>query len=281
LIRLIPKLEIKGPNLVKGVQLEGLRVLGKPWDFAKYYYNNGADELIYQDVVASLYGRNSLKEIIQETAREIFVPLTVGGGIRTINDIEDVLQSGADKVSINTMAINNPTLIEEAAKTFGCSTIIVAIEYLKVADNQYFVFTDNGREHTGIDVFDWIIKIQNLGAGEVILTSIERDGTARGFDLDFINSIKDKINIPVIINGGAGTIDDIKEIYNIKCVDGLALGSILHYSFVKTQSFSVEQYQKEGNVDFIKNNLRYNKFGKESIESIKSYLIKEGFECRL
>jgi len=281
LIRLIPKLEIKGPNLVKGVQLEGLRVLGKPSDFAKYYFENGADELIYQDVVASLYGRNSLKRIIEETAKEIFVPLTVGGGIRTINDIEEVLHSGADKVSINTMAINNPTLIEEAAKTFGSSTIVVAIEYLKISDEKYFSFTNNGREHTGINVFDWLKKIQDLGAGEVILTSIERDGTGKGFDIEFINMIKDNIKIPMLINGGAGDINDIKKMYNVEGIDGLALGSILHYSFVKKQSYSEEHYHQEGNIDFIKKSSKYNKFGNESIKSIKSSLIKENFECRI
>jgi imidazole glycerol-phosphate synthase subunit HisF len=281
LIRLIPKLEIKGPNLVKGVQLEGLRVLGKPWDFAKYYFENGADELIYQDVVASLYGRNSLKNIIEKTAKEIFIPLTVGGGIRSIEDIENVLHSGADKVSINTMAIISPSLIKEAVKTFGSSTIVVSIEYLKVSDSSYFVFTDNGREHTGVDIIDWIKKIQDYGAGEVIITSIERDGTGKGFDIELISKIKDEITIPLIINGGAGEFSDIEKIYNISGIDGVALGSILHYSFAIKQSYSDDHYNSEGNIDFVKTNTRYNKFGNEDIGSIKNLLSQKGFECRI
>lgn len=154
-IRIIPRLDIKGPNLVKGIHLEGLRVLGKPADFAKYYYEQGADELLFMDVVASLYERNSLHDIISETAKSIFIPITVGGGLRTISDIREVLRAGADKICINTAAIKNPDFIKKASAEFGSSTIVVAIEAIKQPDGVYMAFVDNGREHTGIEVTAW------------------------------------------------------------------------------------------------------------------------------
>ena len=158
-IRIIPRLDIKGPNLVKGIHLEGLRVLGAPDYFAKKYYEDGADELVYQDTVASLYGRNNIAEIITKTAKNIFIPLTVGGGIRSVNDINRVLRAGADKVSINTAAINNPKLINTASKIFGSSTIVIAIEAIKNDKGEYLAYTDNGREYTGINVIDWAIEV--------------------------------------------------------------------------------------------------------------------------
>jgi imidazole glycerol-phosphate synthase subunit HisF len=172
-LRVIARLDIKGPNLVKGIHLEGLRVLGKPEDFARYYYEHGADELFYQDVVASLYERNSLQEIISATAKRSFIPLTVGGGIRTTRDIRDVLRAGADKVAINTAAVRNPEFIREAARKFGSSTIVVAIEAIKQPDGKYQAFVDNGREHTGLEVYEWAQKIEELGAGEIVITSVD------------------------------------------------------------------------------------------------------------
>ena len=183
-IRIIPRLDIKGPNLVKGIHLEGLRVLGKPETFAKFYYEQGADELFFQDTVASLYGRNSLHDIITKTAREIFIPLTVGGGLRTIDDIKNVLRAGADKVSINTAAVNNPNFIEEAALRFGSSTIVVSIEAIKDSNGSYYVYTDNGREHTGLEVVEWARKVEKLGAGELVITSVDNEGTGSGFDIE-------------------------------------------------------------------------------------------------
>ena len=190
-IRIIPKLDIKGPNLVKGIHLEGLRVLGTPEDFAKYYYENGADELIFQDIVASLYERNSLHDIVSRTAKNIFIPLTVGGGLRTIDDINNVLRSGADKVSINTGAVRNKSFIREASRKFGSSTIVVAIEAIKQANGEYYCFIDNGREETGIEVTAWAREIEELGAGELIITSVDREGTGEGFDIDLIKKINE------------------------------------------------------------------------------------------
>ena len=168
--RIIARLDIKGPNLVKGIHLEGLRVLGKPEDFAKYYYETGADELMFMDVVASLYGRNGLTEIISKTAKEIFIPLTVGGGIKTIEDIKMTLRAGADKVSINTAAIKNPNFIKEASREFGSSTIVATIEAIKERNGEYFAFVDNGRDYTGIEVIKWAKKLEELGAGELVIT---------------------------------------------------------------------------------------------------------------
>src|SRR4030066_352780 len=157
-IRIIPRLDIKGPNLVKGIHLEGLRVLGKPEHFARYYYENGADELIYMDAVASLYGRNSLLDIVEKTAREIFIPLTVGGGLRTVDDIRTVLRAGADKVAINTAAMQRPELIREASRAFGSSTIVVAFEAIRKSDGSYEAYTDYGRQKTGVEVLAWAIQ---------------------------------------------------------------------------------------------------------------------------
>ncbi|MBL6958562.1 MAG: imidazole glycerol phosphate synthase cyclase subunit, partial [Rhodospirillales bacterium] len=176
-VRIIPRLEIKGPNLVKGIHFEGLRVLGKPEAFARHYYEAGADELIYIDAVASLYGRNSLLHIVERTASEIFIPLTVGGGLRSLDDIREVLRAGADKVAINTAAIKDPDLIRQASRKFGSSTIVVLIEYIRHADGRYEAYTDFGRESSGVDALDWAQQAVELGAGELLVTSIDRDGT--------------------------------------------------------------------------------------------------------
>jgi len=210
-IRIIPRLDIKGPNLVKGIHLEGLRVLGKPWRFARYYYENGADELVYMDVVASLYGRNSLLNIIEQTSKEIFIPLTVGGGLRTIDDIRTVLRAGADKVSLNTAAIQRPELIKEASKKFGSSTIVVSIEAKKRPDGSYEAYTDSGRVRTGVNVFEWAVRVAELGAGEILLTSMDCDGTKDGYDIALTRAVSDAVEIPVIASGGVGNLEHIRE----------------------------------------------------------------------
>ncbi len=202
-IRIIPRLDIKGPNLVKGIHLEGLRVLGKPNEFAKYYYQAGADELIYIDIVASLYGRNSLLSIIEKTAKEVFIPLTVGGGLRNIDDINAVLRAGADKIAINTAGVQNPDFIRQAARKFGSSTIVVSISAIKQPNGKYLAFTDNGREHTGVDVFEWAIHAFKLGAGEILLTSVDREGTGLGYDIELTRRVAESVPIPVIACGGA------------------------------------------------------------------------------
>lgn len=212
-IRIIPRLDIKGPNLVKGIQFEGLRVLGKPEVFARYYYETGADELIYMDVVASLYGRNSLLGIVERTAREIFIPRTVGGGIRTVDDIRSVLRAGADKVSLNTAAVGRPELIREAARAFGSSTIVVSIEAIRKPDGTYEAYVDYGRQRTGVDAIQWAIRAAELGAGELLVTSITQEGTGKGFDLDLTRRIAEAVPIPVIAAGGAGSVHDVYRVF--------------------------------------------------------------------
>jgi imidazole glycerol-phosphate synthase subunit HisF len=187
--RIIARLDIKGPNLVKGIQLEGLRVIGDPQIFAQHYYNNGIDELIYMDTVASLYNRNSLIELISKAAKSIFIPLTVGGGIRTIDDIRNVLRAGADKVAINTAAIKNPYFIKQASEMFGSSTIVVGIEAIKASNGEYYAYTDNAREFTGKEVLSWAKEVELLGAGEILLTSVDNEGVGKGFDLNLIRSV--------------------------------------------------------------------------------------------
>jgi cyclase len=279
-IRIIPRLDIKGPNLVKGIHLEGLRVLGKPEHFARYYYENGADELFYMDAVASLYGRNSLTEIIEKTANEIFVPLTVGGGLRSVDDIRRVLQAGADKVAINTAAVNRPELIREASRRFGSSTIIVAIDAIKKADNIYEAYTDYGREKTGVDVFEWALQAAELGAGELMITSIDREGTGKGFDLELTRKIAESVSIPVIACGGAGKISDIFEVIDKGKADTVSIASVLHYNYIKHCEYEDHDFSEEGNIEFLRKKKGFSKVHELSLMEIKKYLAESGIECR-
>lgn len=279
-IRIIPRLDIKGPNLVKGIHLEGLRVLGKPEDFARFYYENGADELIYIDVVASLYNRNSLHDIINKTAREIFIPLTVGGGLRTIEDIRSVLRAGADKISLNTAAIKNPDFIHEASRVFGSSTIVITIEAIKQSSGEYFAYIDNGREHTGTEVFSWAKQAEQLGAGEILLTSVDRDGTGMGYNFDLVKTVSELVSIPVIASGGPGKLEDIKQVIVEGHADAVAIASMLHYDAIKKLEFNLDSFT-EGNVEFLKRGRIFTKFESVSLPDIKKYLVDEGVQCRL
>jgi cyclase len=278
-IRIIPRLDIKGPNLVKGIHLEGLRVLGKPEHFARYYYENGADELIYTDVVASLYNRNSLHDIITKTAREIFIPFTVGGGLRTIEDVRGVLRAGADKVSLNTAAINNPDIIRECARIFGSSTIVIAIEAIRQPDGRYFAYTDNGRQHTGLEALAWAKRAEELGAGEIMLTSVDREGTGEGFDVELVRIISEAVSIPVIAHGGMGNLKDMNDVISKGKADAIAISSVIHYGFIKTNEFTANT-EKEGNVEFLKKGGTFSKVTPANLYDIKDHLLKNGFKCR-
>lgn len=278
--RIIARMDMKGPNLVKGIHLEGLRVLGKPEDFAKYYYENGADELFYQDVVASLYERNSLQDIISNTAKRSFIPLTVGGGIRTINDIREVLRAGADKVCINTAAIRNPQFIRDAALKFGSSTIVIAIEAIKQTNGKYFAFVDNGREFTGIEVLDWAKKVEALGAGEIVITSVDREGTGKGYDTELTLMVSSNVMIPVIAHGGPGQLLHFSDGFLKGKADALAVASVIHYDFIANRSSDMAD-RTEGNVSFLKSGR--NQFGQiipSSLQEIKNSLITTGISCR-
>jgi imidazole glycerol-phosphate synthase subunit HisF len=277
--RIIPRLDIKGPNLVKGIHLEGLRVLGSPEKFARFYYESGADELFYQDVVASLYNRNSLHDIITKTAREIFIPLTVGGGLRSLSDIRDVLRAGADKVSLNTAVIKNPLLIEEASREFGSSTIVVAIEAIKQTAGNYLVYTDNGREHTGIDAVTWAGKAEEMGAGELVVTSVDKEGTGNGFDVDLVKLVSNSVGIPVIAHGGAGKPDDLLKVIKEGNADAVAISSILHYGFL-SKDIAELSGRAEGNIEFLKNGKIFTKIVPSDIKSIKEFLVSNKVAVR-
>lgn len=281
MIRIIPRLDIKGPNLVKGIHFEGLRVLGKPEDFARYYYENGADELIYMDAVASLYGRNSLLQIVEKTAKTIFIPMTVGGGIRSLNDIRQALRAGADKVSLNTAAIRRPELIREAARAFGSSTIVVSIEAIRRAEGCYEAYIDYGREKTGMDVFKWALQAAELGAGEIMITSINREGTGKGFDCGLIKRISESVSIPVIAAGGAGGAEHVLSVIKEGKANAAALASLLHYNAMKNFKYRPKDFKEEGNVEFLfQKERKFSVIRDIALKDLKKRLEKEGVPCR-
>lgn len=228
-LRIIPRLDIKGQNVIKSVQLEGLRVVGDPGEFALHYYEAGADELIYMDIVASLYGRNNLSDIIQKAARDVFIPITVGGGIRSVDDARHILRSGADKVAINTAAIARPELISEVAQRFGSQAMVLSIEAKQIAPGKWEAYTDNGRERTGLDVLDWVRRGVELGAGEILLTAVDREGTRQGFDLDLLRQVSSAVPVPVIASGGMGTLAHFVEAAEQGLADAIAMADVLHY----------------------------------------------------
>lgn len=228
-VRLIARLDIKGANLIKGIHLEGLRVIGSPNEYALRYYQQGIDELIYMDVVASLYGRNNLGDIVQAVAKDIFVPLTVGGGIRTVEDAAHLLRCGADKVALNTAAVANPSLITEISRRFGSQCVVLSVEARQISAGRWEVYTDNGREKTGLDVIDWIKQGIKLGAGEILLTSVDREGTRKGFDVELVRSATQVSTVPVIASGGMGTPEDLLAVVQQGGADAIAMADILHY----------------------------------------------------
>jgi cyclase len=229
-VRLIARLDIKGPNLIKGIHLEGLRVVGDPQEFARRYYEAGADELVYMDIVASLYGRNSLTEIIKRAAQDIFIPMTVGGGVRSVDDAKQLLRAGADKVAINTAAIGRPELITEISRRFGSQCMVLSIEAKRVAENKWEAYTDNGRERTGLDVLEWAQRGCELGAGEIMLTSVDQEGTRKGFDVALVKAVAGSVPIPVIASGGMGAPEHLVQVVQEGKADAVAMADVLHYN---------------------------------------------------
>ena len=211
-LRLIPRLDIKGPNLIKGIQLEGLRVIGDPNEHALRYYQNGADELLYMDSVASLYGRNNLQNLITKAVKDVFIPITVGGGIRSLENAYEMFRCGADKIAINTAAVKNPILISDLVKEFGSQSIVISIEAKKKTTNKWEVYTECGREKTGLDVMEWAKKCVDLGIGEILITSVDKEGTKKGFDIDLNKKLTDSFNTPIIASGGMGNEDHLYEL---------------------------------------------------------------------
>lgn len=277
-IRIIPRLDIKGSNLVKGIHLEGLRVLGKPERYALHYVEQGADELMYQDVVASLYGRNSLLDVVSRTAREVSIPLTVGGGVRSIDDIRSLLRAGADKVAINTAAIQRPEFIREAAHAFGSSTIVVAIEVHRERDGRYLAYTDNGREHTGRDALAWAEQATALGAGEIIATSVDREGTGYGYDTEFIAALARRVTVPIVAHGGAGQASDVTAAVDAGA-DAVCLASILHYKAAEALTRDLQQ-ESEGNLEFLRRGQGFAKVGRAELKEVRDALLSHGCICR-
>ena len=227
--RLIARLDIKGPNVIKGIHLEGLRVVGQPGNIARRYYRQGIDEIVYMDTVASLYGRNNILDVVEAAAADIFVPLTVGGGIREIDDIVAALRSGADKVAVHTAAIARPDFIREAAQSFGSQCIVLSVEAKARGPGRWEALTDNGRQRTDVDVLDWVVEAESLGVGEILLTSVDREGTRKGFDHDLFRAVRARVGIPVIGCGGAGKADHVAEAVRDDGLDAVACASIFHY----------------------------------------------------
>ena len=278
-VRVIARLDIKGPNMVKGVHLEGLRVLGSPELFAQTYYQEGIDELVYMDVVASLYQRNSLVDFVRRTAHDLFIPLTVGGGLRSLEDIRQVLVAGADKVSLNTAAIARPDFVREAARKFGSSTVVVSIEAIRMPNGHYEAYTDNGRERTGVDALEWTRRAAELGAGEILLTSIDREGTGKGFDLELTRQAARSVTIPVVACGGAGALEHIRDVVLDGAADAVCVASMLHYDLLKRTGTDYSAGD-EGNVEFLKQARGFSKIAGASVKEIKRLLLDSRIACR-
>ena len=226
--RLIPRLDIKGPNVVKGIHTEGLRVVGNPKAMAKKYFEQGADELVVMDIVASLYGRSPDFELMRGVADELFIPLTMGGGIQSIHDINNFLRAGADKVAINTFATRHPELLSESVHQFGSQCIVLSVEAKKTGPGKWEAYTDGGREHSGLDAIEWIKKALDLGVGEILLTSVDMDGTRNGYDMELLKTVSAFAHVPVIIHGGARDALSLKQAIE-GGADAVCMAAILHY----------------------------------------------------
>lgn len=227
--RIIPCLDIKDGKVVKGVNFVGLKEVGDPVELAKRYEEQCADEVVFLDITATYEDRNIMRDVIQKGASELSIPLAVGGGIRTIDDFRMILASGADKVSVNSAAIANPLLISEAAKEFGVQCVVVAIDAKQREDKGYDVYVKGGRENTGIDLIAWAKQCESLGAGEILLTSMDGDGTREGYDMDMINAVCHNVSIPVIASGGCGSIQDIVDVFKKTNCDAALVASLFHF----------------------------------------------------
>lgn len=227
-LRVVARLDVKNDHVIKGIHLEGLRKVGRPGELSKRYYAAGIDEVLFMDAVASLYERNNLFGMIEKACEEVFVPMTLGGGIRKLRDIDAALKAGADKVALNTQAIKTPGIIREAAHVYGSQCIVASIE-AKRRKNGWEAYVDNGREATGVNVLQWAQELEKLGAGEILLTSIDCEGTSKGMAVELATRVCELVNIPVVLSGGAGTTDHVVQAGAIAQLDAIAFASVLHY----------------------------------------------------
>lgn len=229
-MRIIARLDVKNEWVIKGIQMEGLRKVGDPVELAQTYYAAGVHEVMFMDAVASLYDRNSLFHIIEQACENVFVPISIGGGLRTIEDVTSALSAGADKVSINTGAVNNLSLISEIAGRFGSQCVIGSIEAKRQSDGYWQAYIDNGREPTGLDVLEWVQRLEAAGIGEILLTSIDQDGTKKGFDLELLTSVSAVTSHPIILSGGYGEPDHLRALRECgHTPSAIAVGSAFHY----------------------------------------------------
>ena len=227
--RIIPCLDVSAGRVVKGVNFVELRDAGDPVEVARRYDEQGADEITFLDITASSDDRNIILHVVEQVAEQVFIPLTVGGGVRTVDDVRRLLNAGADKVSMNTAAVNNPQLVAEAAGKVGSQCIVVAIDAKQVAPGKWEVFTHGGRNRTGLDAIEWARKVESLGAGEILLTSMDRDGTKNGFDLGLTRAVSDAVSIPVIASGGVGSLDHLADGVTQGRADAVLAASIFHF----------------------------------------------------
>ena len=243
--RIIPCLDVKDGRVVKGANFVGLKDVNDPVELAKYYNNSMADELVFYDITASYENRNLFVQTLERVAKEIFIPLTVGGGINKIEDFDRVLKSGADKVSVNSGAVKNPNLIREAAEKYGNQCVVLSVD-IKKANNKYLVFVKGGRENTNIDAIEWVINGEKNGAGELVINSIDTDGIKNGFDIDLLKEIASNVSIPIIASGGAGTMEHFKEVFEVKGVDAGLAASIFHFKEIDIKD--LKEYLKNNNI---------------------------------
>lgn len=238
--RIIPCLDVQDGKVVKGINFIGIKEVGDPVECAIEYDKQGADEIVFLDITATHEGRGTMLDVVRRTARNVFVPLTVGGGIRTADDFRELLLAGADKVSVNSTAIRNPAIISEAASRFGNQCVVVAIDGKKTAQDKYNVYVNGGRIDTGLDVVQWAIEAERLGAGEILLTSMDADGTKQGFDIDMLNAVCGVVNIPVIASGGCGQLSHFTEMFQKTSADAALAASIFHYGELTVNQVKME-----------------------------------------
>ena len=241
--RIIPCLDVRDGKVVKGINFVGIKEVGNPVECAEEYNRQGADEIVFLDITATHEHRATMADVVRKTAEKVFVPLTVGGGIRTIEDVALMLRAGADKVSVNSAALFDPTLIQKAAEKFGSQCVVIAIDAKKMPDGSWHAFTAGGRKDTGVDAVRWAEEAVRLGAGEILLTSMDADGTKKGFDLPLLNAVTEKVHVPVIASGGCGSLADFAEVFEKTNADAALAASLFHYKELSVRQ--VKEYLRK------------------------------------